>query len=89
MPLAAIWIDLEIILLHEVRQIKISYDITYMWNLKIVQVNLFTEQKVTNVENKFMVTRGKRWRGIIWEIEIDTYITDSFCCTVKLTQHGI
>ena len=34
MPLAAIWIDLEIILLHEVRQIKISYDITYMWNLK-------------------------------------------------------
>ena len=32
MPLAATWMDLEIILLSEVRQI--SYDVTYMWNLK-------------------------------------------------------
>ena len=39
---------------------------------KIVQVNLFTEQKVTDVENKFMVTSGERWKGIIWEIETDT-----------------
>ena len=34
MPLAAIWMDLEIIILHEVRQRQIPYDITYMWNLK-------------------------------------------------------
>ena len=35
MSLAATWMDLEIIILSEVRQRKqISYDFTYMWNLK-------------------------------------------------------
>ena len=37
MPFAAIWMDLEIIILSEVksdRERKIPYDITYMWNLK-------------------------------------------------------
>ena len=32
MPFAATWIDKEIIILSEERQI--SYDITYMWNLR-------------------------------------------------------
>ena len=44
MPFAATWMDLEMILLSAVSQI--SYDIAYMWNLKIrVQMNLFTKQK--------------------------------------------
>ena len=35
MKFAAIWMDLEIIILSEViRERQISYDITYMWNLK-------------------------------------------------------
>ena len=34
MPFAATWMDLEIIILSEVSQRQISYDITYMWNLK-------------------------------------------------------
>ena len=34
MPFAATWMYLEIIILSEVRQRQISYDITYMWNLK-------------------------------------------------------
>ena len=34
MPLAATQTDLEIIILSEVSQRQISYDITYMWNLK-------------------------------------------------------
>ena len=35
-PLAATWMDLEIIILSEVsgRERQISYDMTYMWNLK-------------------------------------------------------
>ena len=33
MPFAATWMDLEIIILSEVSQRKISYGITYMWNL--------------------------------------------------------
>ena len=33
MPLAATWMDLEIIL-SEVKERQISYDVTYMWNPK-------------------------------------------------------
>ena len=31
------WIDLEINILSEINQRQISYDITYMWNLKNLQ----------------------------------------------------
>ena len=34
MPFAATWMQLEIIILSEVSQRQIPYDITYMWNLK-------------------------------------------------------
>ena len=34
MPLAATWMDLEIIILSEISQRKISDDTTYMWSLK-------------------------------------------------------
>ena len=34
MPFAATWMDLEMIVLNEVRQRKTAYDITYMWNLE-------------------------------------------------------
>ena len=44
MPFAATRIDLEIIIRSEVSQRQISYDITYMWNLKQrIQMNLFAE----------------------------------------------
>ena len=37
MPFASTWIDLEILILSKIsqtREIRISYDITYVWNLK-------------------------------------------------------
>ena len=37
MPFAATWMDLEIIILSEVksdRERQVSYNITYMWNLE-------------------------------------------------------
>ena len=34
LPFAATWMDLGIIILSEVSQRQILYDITYMWNLK-------------------------------------------------------
>ena len=53
MPFAATWMDLEISILSEVkpdREREISYDVTYMWNLKQTnkqtkQMNLFPKQK--------------------------------------------
>ena len=51
MPFAATWMDLEIIMLSEVksdRERQISYDTIYMWNLiKMIQKNLFIKQKQT------------------------------------------
>ena len=34
LPFAATYMDLENVILKEVRERQISYDITYMWNLK-------------------------------------------------------
>ena len=39
---------------------------------KMVQISLFIKQKVTDVENKLMVTKGKR-RVINWDMRIDIY----------------
>ena len=46
MPFAATWMDLEIVILREVRNRQTSYDIVYMWNLKKgLQMNLSTKHK--------------------------------------------
>ena len=47
------------------RERQISYDITYMWNLKKNYTNeTFREQnRFTDFENKLMVTKGERCRG--------------------------
>ena len=52
MPFAATCMDLEIIILSEVSQREIPYDITYMWNLKMIQMNVFTKQKETHRHRK-------------------------------------
>ena len=46
MPLATTGVDLEIIVLSEVRERQI-YGIIHIWNLifKVIQMNLFTKQK--------------------------------------------
>ena len=50
MPVAAVWVDMEMIILSEVTQRKANIiRITYMWNLKKrIQMNLFTKQKQTH-----------------------------------------
>ena len=48
-PFAATSIDLETVILSEVREREILYDIPYMKNLKkMIQMNLFIEQKQTH-----------------------------------------
>ena len=57
MPIVATWMDLEIIILSKK---KIPYDITYMWNLKkgYKWTYLQNRSRITDVENKLMVTGG-------------------------------
>ena len=63
MPFAATWMALETVILSEVSQTErqISYDITYMWNLKYYTDKLIykTETDSTDIENKPMVTKGE------------------------------
>ena len=60
MPIVATWMDLEIIILSEVRKKQIPYDITYMWNLKkgYKWTYLQNRSRIIDVENKLMVTGG-------------------------------
>ena len=59
MPSAATWMDLEIVILIEVRQRKTNiFWYLYMWNLKkwYKWTYLQNRNRVTDVENKLMVT---------------------------------
>ena len=79
MALAAIWMDLEIVVLSQASQTRqIPCDVAYMWNLtKIEQMNSFKiRSRVTDVENKLMVTMGEKRRKKSWEFGID--ITPNF-----------
>ena len=59
------------------RERKISYDITYMWNLKkkMIKMNLFTKEKQTHRLREWIYGyRGEGWEGgIDWELGVDIY----------------
>ena len=62
MPFAATWMGLEMIILSEVRQRKTnikSYH-SYVESKKMIEMNLFTKQKLTHR----LVTKGKGGEGI-------------------------
>ena len=65
MPFAATYMNLENVILKEVRERQISYDITYMWNLKkgYKGTYLQNQNRLTDVEHKFMTTRGEGAEG--------------------------
>ena len=75
MPFSAKWMDLEITILSKVSQRQTSYETTYMWHLKrwYTWTYLQNRNRVTNVENKLMVTKGEKGVGINWKVEIDIY----------------
>ena len=59
MPFVAIWMQLEILRLPEVRQRQIPYDITYMWNLKMTQMNFYeTETDSQTKKTDWWFPRG-------------------------------
>ena len=65
MPLSATWMDLEKIIVSEVRQRKINIVVyIYMQNLKtVIQIKLFIKEAATDLENKLTVTTGERVGG--------------------------
>ena len=81
--------DLEIVILSEISQIsygerQISYGYAYMWNLKkwYKWTYLQDRNRVIDVENKLMVTKGEResrdklgdWD---WHVHTTIYKTDN------------
>ena len=68
MPFAATWMDLEMIILSEVRQRErhVPYDITYMWNLKKNHRNELISKTETDSQTEktnLRLTMGKGWEG--------------------------
>ena len=67
---AATWMDLETVILAEVIERKILYDILYVWNLKRNHAN----ERILKTENELMVTKGEEWEeGIVREFEREMY----------------
>ena len=60
MPFAATQIDLEIVILNEVNQRQILYDITYMWNLKNNNTSelIYKTEIVIDVKNQTRLPGG-------------------------------
>ena len=71
MPFTATWMDLEIIILSEVRQREISL-ICGMWKNETNE--LFYKAEIdSQTENKLMVTKRESGEGINWEFGINRY----------------
>ena len=81
MPFAATWMDVEIIKLSEVSQTEkrqLPYDITYTGNLKKWYKGTYLQNRnrVTDVENKLMVTKGEGGgRDKLWDWDWHTHTT--------------
>ena len=78
MSFAATWMDLEIVTLSEVIQTdKEKYRMILVFFFRIkryVWTYLQNRNRLTDLKNKLMVTRGYGWRGRVdWEFGIDMY----------------
>ena len=75
---AAIWMDLEIVIACKISQRKISRATAYMWNTKkMVQINLFTQQKQSHRWRKqtydYQWQKGGIWGDWDWYIHTTIY----------------
>ena len=67
MPFAATWMDLKIIILSEVSQRQISYNIIYIWkqtNIKYTNEPIYkTETDSHTSKTNLRLPKGKCWGG--------------------------
>ena len=70
------------------RERKIPYDDTYMWNLKkwYKLIYLPNRNRLTDLENKFMVTRGERLEEERDKLRVSDYHIHNACMRAKLLQ---
>ena len=91
MPLAATWLDLEVIVLNEV-----SWTKTDRYHMISLIHRLFKKwykrayvekgKEPTDVENELMVTKGKGGEGINQELETNTY---TLLCLKQITNKDL
>ena len=55
-PFAAAWMHLEILIISEIRERQVLYDITYIWNIKYG-----TNELISKTE-----TDSQTWRAELW-----------------------
>ena len=67
MPFTAMWMNLEIIILSEVRERKISYVITYMWNLIKLFNKIFLKESLQRCR-RAKTENDTSWDYFLWEI---------------------
>ena len=61
LPFATTWMDLEIIMLSKISQTEKaekSHDITYMWDINLKATNEQDKQRLMDMDNILVVTRG-------------------------------
>ena len=64
MPFAMTWMDLEIIILSEVSQTSMTWYFLYMELKKWYKWTYLQDRnRVPDVENELMITKGKRGKG--------------------------
>ena len=78
MPFAATWMDLETIILSEVSQKEIPYDITYMWNLKYDINELIYETETDSQRGRTGGCQGGEGQGRdglgVWDQQMQAVI---------------
>ena len=65
MPFAAIWMELETLILSEIKsERQIPNDITCIWNLIYDTNEISTTKKLMDLENRLVVAKGLEWDGL-------------------------
>ena len=85
LPFATTWMEPEGIILSEISQRQIPYSFTYMWNLRNKTNEQTKNPTDSNIENKLVVSRGKKSGGWVKYVkEIKRYKLPS--CKINKPQ---